>query len=474
MRVLLVSPQSKVWSSPKLLPLGLAYIAATLERAGHAVRIWDAVVESTPLESVLAEGFDFVGVTATTPLIKEAWQAAETAHAAGARVVLGGAHPTLLPEESLAKPYVDFVIRGEGEDALVELLANLEAPWSVQGLCYKDETGAVVCNPERPLRRDLDALPFPAHHLFPVERYSNLQPLTDGIIPNARAFTILTSRGCPYGCIYCSKSISGRTWRPRSPESVVEEWHWLVHEQRATEIGVTDDVLNLQLDRVKRICRLLIDEGLNKVPWVTIHGIRADKTDAELFQLMKKAGCKRVGFGVESGDQRILDIMKKQQTVDQVREAFRLAKRAGLQTMGFFMFGLPGENEQSMDATIRLAVELNPDLANFMITSPFPGTELYEMILRDGQLFSHDWADFAIHDEKAHFAMGEVTAELVERKWHEAYRRFYLRPSRILRQAGKRDTWRNLPVYLATAKRFLLDLQGSTRRQGNTEKPPCP
>lgn len=115
-----------------------------------------------------------------------------------------------------------------------------------------------------------------------------------------------------------------------------------------------------------------------------------------------------------------------------------------------------------MDATIKLALELNPDMANFMIASPFPGTELYDLILKDGTLFSHDWADFAIHDEKAHFELGEVTGALVERKWHEAYRRFYLRPGRILRKATSAETWRNLPTYLATAKRFFMARTGAS------------
>jgi len=318
-----------------------------------------------------------------------------------------------------------------------------------------------VHNPPRQLPQDLDRLPFPAHHLYKIERYTNLQPRTDGLDPHARAYTIITSRGCPYQCIYCSKAVTGNTWRPRSPENVVEEWRKLVVDMRATEIGVTDDVMTLDLPRAKRICQLLIDEGLNRVPWITIHGIRADNTDPELFRLMKAAGCKRVGFGVESGNQQVLDIMRKHQTIDQVRQAFVNARQAGLQTIGFFIFGLPGENEETMEDTIRLALELDPDLANFMIAAPYPGTELYQMVLDEGELFSHDWRDYAIHDEKARFAMGEVTAELVERKWHEAYRRFYLRPSRMLRKGLTAEFWRQFPTYFSDARRFFLSRLGS-------------
>jgi anaerobic magnesium-protoporphyrin IX monomethyl ester cyclase len=360
----------------------------------------------------------------------------------------------------MQRPEVDLVVRGEGEETIVEIISNLQSPisrWSrIAGLSFRDESGQIVHNPPRALRKDLDGIPFPAHHLFKIERYTNLQPLTDGLNPKARAYTIVTSRGCPYNCIYCSKVITGRTWRPRSPESVVAEWRWLVRDLGATEIGVTDDTMTLDMERAKTICRMLIAEGLNTVPWITIHGVNARNTDEELLRLMKQAGCKRVGFGVESGNQRVLDSIKKQQTIDEVRGAFANARKAGLKTMGFFIFGLPTDTEETMEDTIRLALELDPELANFMIAAPFPGTEMYDIILQEGNLFSHDWRDFAIHDEKARFEIGDLTAELVERKWREAYRRFYLRPSRLWRRLTSPDTWRRLPTYFSDFRRFFI------------------
>jgi len=464
MRVLLVSPKSTAWESRKHLPLGLGYLGAVLERAGHQVQVYDAVVETEPLGQVLDRGkFDLVGVTAVTPLIYEAWEVAAQAKERGAVTVLGGPHPTLLPDESLERPEVDIVVRGEGEETIVELVQALEEGTDLEGvLGISFKQGKIVHKPSRPLSEDLDSLPFPAHHLFKIERYTNLQPITDGLDPNARAYTIITSRGCPYGCIFCSKAITGRTWRPRSPENVVAEWRWLVEDLGATEIGITDDVMTLDARRAKKICRLLIQEGLNHIPWITIHGIRVNNIDEELLHLMKEAGCKRVGFGVESGSQRVLDYMKKGQTIEEVRRAFHWSKKAGLETMGFFIFGMPTETEETMEATIRLALELDPHLANFMIAAPYPGTELYEIILHEGNLFSRDWRDFAIHDEKARFAIGEMTAELVERKWHEAYRRFYLRPSRILKRFFSLDTWRRLPLYFANFRRFFLGKLRST------------
>jgi radical SAM superfamily enzyme YgiQ (UPF0313 family) len=457
--------------------MGLGYLAGAILAAGYEdVTLFDAQIEDESLASHLArERYDIVGISSPTPLIYEAWAAAAQAKAQGAITILGGPHLTLMPDESMRseEASADLVVRGEAEETIVEILQAIEetglqgdpsavltlpeTPWGgILGVSYRNEAGTVVHNPDRPLRKDVESIPWPAYHLFKIERYTNLQPLTDGLDPNARTYTLVTSRGCPYQCIYCSKPITGNTWRARSAEDVVAEWRYLVREMGATEIGITDDVWNLKLERSKEICRLLIAEGLTDVPWITVHGMRADHTDAELFQLMKQAGCRRVGFGVESGNQAVLDSIKKRQTLDDVRRAFRQAKGAKLQTMGFFIFGLPADTEESMDDTIRFALELDPDLANFMLAAPYPGTELWEIAQRDGRLFSMNWRDYAIHDEKARYELPSLPPELVERKWHEAYRRFYLRPSRIWRKAISPDTWRRLPEYASNFGRFFL------------------
>ena len=470
MKILLVSPKSTVWNSRKHIHMGLGYLAGALISAGYeTVTLFDAEVEEESLNTHLArERYDVVGISSPTPLIYEAWEAAAQAKAQNAVTILGGPHLTLMPEESIQRPEVDLVVRGEAEETLVEILQEIEQHsgsslqletcnlQQILGLSWKDASGRIAHNPNRPLRKDIGTIPWPAYHLFKIDRYTNLQPLTDGLDPNARTYTLVTSRGCPYQCIYCSKPITGNTWRPRTPEDVVAEWRYLVEDLHATEIGITDDVWNLKLDRAKEICRKIITKGLNHVPWVTVHGMRVDSTDAELFELMKQAGCKRVGFGVESGNQAVLDAIKKQQTPDDARKAFREAKAAGLQTMGFFIFGLPADTEESMEDTIRLSLELDPDLANFMLAAPYPGTELWEIAQRDGRLFSTDWRDYAIHDEKARYELPSLPPELVERKWHEAYRRFYLRPSRIWRKAIDPDTWHRLPEYASNFGRFFL------------------
>jgi anaerobic magnesium-protoporphyrin IX monomethyl ester cyclase len=465
MRVLLASPEPKVWSSRKHIPLGLGYLAACLRQAGHEPVVFDAAVEDEPVESVITAAtaagrpFGLIGISATTPIINDAWDMAEKAKSLGLPTILGGPHLTIMPLESMEKPFVDYVFRGEAEEGLVAIVDALDAgrdPGPIDGLFYRQD-GQVVASDHSPMVADLDRLPYPAHDLFKVDRYTNLQPLTDGLDPRARAFTIVTSRGCPFQCIFCSKPVTGHTWRPRSVENVIGEWRWLVRDLRATEIGLTDDIWNRDLDRAKALCRALIDEGLNKVPWITVHGMKVNFGDEELYRLMKAAGCKRVGFGVENGDEHILQhVIKKGQTLDQVRNAFRWAKAAGLETMGFFIFGMPHETEETMDKTIALALELDPKLANFLLAAPFPGTEMWDMLQREGTILAHDWRDCAIQDDKARFEMGDMTAELVERKWREAYRRFYMRPSRLAQRLLSADTWRHAPERLRDFVRFFL------------------
>jgi len=499
LKILLASPDSDVWNSRKHIHMGLGYLAGSLIAHGYEVEIWDASVESDieSLDEKLArDHFDVVGLSAPTPLINNAWEAAAIAKKHGAVTILGGPHLTLMPHESMGKDQIDLVVRGEAEYTIVEVIQALEreaqlakgnptfhltsdtsnpkskiqnpklfdpeAGWgNILGLSWRDKAGKVKHNLDRPLPDDIDALPFPAHNLFKIDRYTNLNPLTDGLDMNARAFTIVTSRGCPYKCVFCSKPITGNTWRARSVENVIAEWSWLVNELGATEIGITDDIWNLDRDRAKDLCRALIKSNLNHVPWVTIHGMKVNNTDAELFQLMKAAGCKRVGFGVENGDDWMLrNVIKKGQTVEMVRNAVKWAKKAKLQTMGFFIFGMAGETEESMEKTIKLALELDPDLAHFMMAAPFPGTEMWETLKEHGDVFSDnmDWSQLAIQENSAHFAFGDLDKETVERKWHEAHRRFYLRPKRIVRIATRKDTWQRFPYYVKTAANMLLGL----------------
>jgi radical SAM superfamily enzyme YgiQ (UPF0313 family) len=460
MRILLVNPKSKLPIDTRISPsLGLAYLATAAENRGDRVRIYDGDVEekSQDVTALTAVVRDFapevVGITANTTQITAAWRDAELVKSlSSALVILGGPHPTSLPEESAAKPFVDVVVRGEGENTWLELLSILEAEdWTlgslsqVAGITYQAEGGEVISTPDRPSIpvEELNAMPMPAWHLFRLDRYTNLQPTVDQV--DGPSLPILTSRGCPYRCTYCSQ-IGPRRWRARSVDSVVTEWRWLVRDLGAAEIGVLDDSFNIDRQRVLEICQRLVDEGLNQVPWIMINGIRANLADEEVLGAMKRAGCIRAAFGVESGNQQILDsVVYKHLTLDQVRLAFKAARAVGMETIGFFIVGLPGETEETMDDTIRFACELDPVVANFSIATPFPGTQMYETVKAQGHLLAETWDDFVFFEGKARFEMPGLPAELVERKWKEAYRRFYLRPRRIAGTLARKETWLRLP-----------------------------
>jgi radical SAM superfamily enzyme YgiQ (UPF0313 family) len=449
--ILLANPKSSVWHTPKVPSLGLGYIAAVLENDGHAVAIWDAGVE--PREPDLA-GYDLVGATATTPQVKAAWSLLERAKAAGAVTVLGGPHAACLPEGSLALKCVDFVVRGEGEEtvaALARAVSSGESAAGINGLSFWGADG-VVHEADRAHVRDLDSLPFPAHHLLSGRhRYTGAQPL---LRRRTRSLPILTSRGCPHDCAFCYRGIFGRTFRARSPGNVVAEWEHLATDLGAREIAVQDDVFNYDQTRAIEICRRIADLGL-RVPWCTPNGLRADHVSVGLFAAMKSSGCERVAFGVESGSQSVLDALGKRETIAQMREAFGLAREAGLETMGFFMFGNLGENAAAMEETIDLAVSLKPTYAQFTMATPYPGTRLYEAVRREGELLVDDWERYGHYTSQAFFRHGSVTPELVQEKMRRAYRRFYLRLPFAASFGLKLSTWRNIGAVVRGAWHLL-------------------
>ncbi len=478
MRVVLINPRFRLPIDTRTTPhLGLAYLAAVSERRGDEVVIFDCDVEDRPIQDFIQEFRPhLVGITANTPQVKQAWRTARAIKEVhDVPIVLGGPHVSVLPEESAEKPYVDMVVRGEGEDVWIDISNRVEAflkdqpTFSTQalmhpenevfqdclGLTYKTSDGQVHHNLDRPPIADLDSLPWPAYHLFKMERYTNLQPATDHV-DGARSFSILTSRGCPYRCTFCSQSIMPIKWRSRSPENVLEEWRHLVVDLGAEEIGVLDDSANIRVKRLEQLAHLLIENRLNHVPWIFVNGIRANLASKELLALLKQAGLKRVAFGVETGDPDILLSIDKKVDMDTIRQAFKNAKEVGLETIGFFIIGLPGETRETMQRTIDFAIELDPLIANFSMMTPYPGTKVYEIVKRQGRFLINDWEDYVFFDQKARYELGDMTAELVEEMYRKAYRQFYLRPGPIWRRVKTKDFWLNLPRNIRIALRTFF------------------
>jgi anaerobic magnesium-protoporphyrin IX monomethyl ester cyclase len=464
-RVMLINPKFRLPIDTRTTPhLGLAYLAAVSERRGDEVFLFDADVEDEPVaDAVRRFQPEVVGITANTPQVKQAWRTAQAIKSVkDVPIIVGGPHPSVLPFESVERPEIDIVARGEGEEIWLAVCDVVEKGLSanpgftardlldpqakhlhhILGITFKTADGEVHNHPEHPPIADLDSLPWPAYHAFKMERYTNLQPATDAI-EGARSFSVLTSRGCPYRCTFCSQSIMPQKWRARSPENVLAEWRHLVEDMGAQEIGVLDDSANIKVNRLADLAELIIEHKLNHVPWIFVNGIRANLASKELLGKLKAAGLKRTAFGVESGDPDILLSIDKKIDHDTIRRAFKSAKEVGLETIGFFIIGLPGETEETMERTIRFAIELDPMIANFSMLTPYPGTIVYEIAKRQGRILVEDWEDYVFFEGKARYEMGEMTADIIERKWRESYRRFYLRPSRVLRIVTRKDFWIN-------------------------------
>jgi anaerobic magnesium-protoporphyrin IX monomethyl ester cyclase len=486
MRVALINPRFRLPIDTRTSPhLGLAYLGAVSLQRGDDVRVYDADVDDRPLGELareIAAGFrpDIVGITANTPQVKGAWRiAAAIKDVADVPVVLGGPHVSVVSEdldyESLRQPGVDLIVRGEGEATWLDISNRLEA-WKrdqedhstrrlfdpalglwddVLGISYRTTDGELHRNPDRPPILDLDSLPWPAYDLFKMERYTSLQPATDAV-EGARSFSMMTSRGCPYRCTFCSQSIMPVKWRARSAENVLAEWRHLVRDRGAQEIGVLDDSANIRMERLVELSDSLIAENLNHVPWIFVNGIRANLASVELLAKMKAAGLQRTAFGVETGDPDILVSIDKRIDHDTIRQAFRNAKEAGIETIGFFIIGLPGDTRKSMQRTIDFAVELDPLIANFSMMTPYPGTRVYEIVKEQGRFLLEDWEDYVFFEQKARYEMGDMTAELVEEMYRRAYRQFYLRPGPILRRLGSRGFWLNLPRNMRIALRTFF------------------
>ncbi|MCX5713416.1 MAG: radical SAM protein, partial [Candidatus Omnitrophica bacterium] len=340
--------------------LGIAYIAAVLEEAGYKVKILDALAlnltSGEVKEVLLRERPDVVGVTAMTSTIRGAFEVLRLAKEAGAITVIGGVHLSIYPQESLSYDFIDYGINGEGEYPFLKLLKAIEANTplkDIPGLIYKMD-GKIYVN-QAYIHDNLDEIPFPARHLLPMDKYSSiigLHPVT----------TMVSSRGCPYQCGFCFKAPADIRHRVRSAKNVVDEMEAVVKKHKVKEIMFYDDTLTLRRDHIAGICDEIIRRGL-KIKWES--PTRVDRIDEPLLKLMRKAGCIRLRYGVESGDPDILRLMKKDIDLELVERVFRLTKKAGIETFAYFIIGYLHDTPLSMQRTIDFACKLNPDLIMF-------------------------------------------------------------------------------------------------------------
>jgi len=437
MKILLINPsmkelyaRAKVKASvPNYPPLNLLTISTPL-LGKHEVKILDLLLYDDiylALENTLKEfNPDVVGITFTTPLYSQVLSIVDKVKEFNERilVVAGGVHITSDTKNTLKKSKIDMAAIGEGDYTLLEILENsLE---NVKGIAYKKD-GKIIFNGIRPYLEDLDEMPFPAFELINIHDY--VTPYTfckeNPIAP------LETSRGCVYGCVYCNKSVFGRTFRVKSPERVIQDVEKLI-ELGFKEIHLSDDGFTTDMKRAKEICQMVLDKQI-KIHWNCTNGIRVDRVNEELLRLMKDSGFYRISFGVESGSQKILDRIEKKIKLEDIENAFKLCRKLGIETLAFFMFGLPDETEDDMQKSIEFAKKLKPDIVKFDIMIPLPSTPIFEE-WKDKYIVSENWDDYGFYKEEKVYNHPNLSWETIKEYSHKSYKTFYLSPNFIIRR----------------------------------------
>jgi anaerobic magnesium-protoporphyrin IX monomethyl ester cyclase len=454
-----------------LPPLSLAMVAAVLKENNFKVGIIDSVVMNYSEDDVLSivkENMPkVVGITSITPTYHRAKSLAGRIREKFPDIllVIGGHHVTIMPERVLEETSFDIGVLGEGEATIVELLKLFKSEKydlkklisgkkleNVDGIVFRSDNRVLLTKP-RKLLEDLNALPYPARELLPMEKYIPL--------PNQykrKPVVHMTAiRGCPYSCSFCSNNkIFGRKIRFRSPEKIVEEIKYVKKKYGAREISFWDDMMTVNREWINSFCDLLIKDDVGVV-WTCY--ARVDSVDEPMLRKMKKAGCWNIFFGFESGVQMLLDNINKGITIEQIRRTNELCKRIGIEVRASFMIALPGETPELARETIEFAKKLNPDYVQFCITTPYPGTALYNDSKKYGKL-TEDFSKYSIW-EPVFIPSGYKNAEEIQAIEKTAMREFYIRPRYILSRINKINSMEDILRYF---KGFRLML-GFTQKK---------
>jgi len=451
MKVLLINPPSfneLMGNNPEIIesergynpPLGLLMLAGYLEERNprHKVTVIDAQVEELSYpqfeERIRAIEFDVAGITAMTFTMLDVMETARVVKKVNpeCKLVLGGPHVNLYPDETIRFDLIDFLVLGEGEILFSNLLDHLEnhkSLESLKGLVFKDKEGKIVRTglPGIISEDVLNTLPFPARHLTPYQKYSSLlakrMPIT----------TAFTSRGCPYRCSFCNRPHLGKQFRALSPIRVVEEFKACI-KLGIHEFLIYDDTFTIRKERVMEICRLIISEKLDVGFDIRA---RVDTLDEEMLRMLKQAGCRGIHYGIEAGTPKILEVLKKGIDLEQAKRIMDLTRKYKMQTLAYFMIGSPSETKEDIEETFRVARWLNPDFIHLTILTPFPGTPIYMEGLEKGVFPEDYWREFARQlDPKfqpphwpQYFTREELSQMIIR-----GYKMFYTRPSYMIKK----------------------------------------
>ncbi|OHA14528.1 MAG: hypothetical protein A3A10_02615 [Candidatus Tagabacteria bacterium RIFCSPLOWO2_01_FULL_42_9] len=442
--------------------LSFMSLGGRLKQEGLKADILDLGIEKEPWgilrKTLEAAKPRFIGITSTTPLFFEVKDIAKIAREIlgnEVKIIYGGPHATALPKESLEETEINIAVVSEGEETLKEILEgkNLSA---IKGIFYKDG-GKILSTSARGFIKNLDSLPMPDISLYDIRRYH-----CSGLV--SRGTPVLhmeTSRGCPSNCSFCNKNIFQRFFRTKSAERVVDEMKYFI-KHGVGEFRIIDDQFATDIERAKKICKLMIKENI-RVPWNLANGVRVDRVDQEFLDLAKKAGCYQVGIGFESGDQKSLDSIDKGITLEQAAKCMEMVKKAGLESVGFFMLGLPADTEESLKKTIDFAVKMMPTYAKCTVTLPLPGTRMFDQYEKEGRIKTRDWSQYNFHKVGDVYKHPNLSAETLKRYYNLFYRRFYFNPRylkmRIIKSIRDktflRDVYYGLKTFLPDFFSFL-------------------
>lgn len=414
-------------------PIGLLYIQAAVEHSIHESIFLDANLEgwdyAETASQILYYKPDLVGIQAMTFTLPDAYLVAKALKQLNpeVQVMLGGPHATIYPKETAALEAVDFAFAGEGEVGFIDFLNvfdNIEKRAAMPGIACKIN-GKISYTPSSGLLKKLDDVYYPARKSSKYMRYSS-------VLAKRNPITIMiTSRGCPFQCIFCNRM--GRQYRYHSAQYVLDEIDE-ISKMNIKEIFIHDDTFSLKRDRVKEICKGIIERRYDII-WEA--RTRVDCVDEELLTIMRKAGCHRLSFGVESGSDKVLKSIKKGINPEQVRKVFKWCRQVGIVTLADFMFGNLDEEKEDIKKSLQLVKEINPDYIQYSICSPYPGTPLYKLGLERGLIPYDVWLEFArnpLSNFKSPVWEQYFTQEELIKITADAYRTFYMNPSFIFKQ----------------------------------------
>lgn len=449
-KVLLVQPnyvQGKRYTKYSVTPpLGLCYVAGLLEENSIPVEILDANALNLTVDDVLQKAAEIKATIVGVSVLMTGYKfAVEVARRLPQSVlsVAGGAYASATPEALLREGFF-VAVKGRGENPMLAIASGKDFK-DIPGIFYRQGEKIIANSPTPPADLKQAPLPKPARHLLFNNGVDKPYRLAGTLyFPWAPVFT---SIGCPYQCYWCSKQVFNR-FLPREPEDVVTEIRELVEKYRVKEIDIYDDCFNADLARAEKIIDLIIKENL-KIKLRFPNGIRANLVNRPFLEKMKKAGCVEIAYGIESGDQAILDQIPKRIFLEDIRKAVKYTKEVGILTVGFFILGLKRDTEKTMQETIDFAKELNVDVAFFSILTPYPGTPLWESIEKEGKFLIKNCDDLHQSSGKMAFLHPAFPSpELTEKMQKKAYRSFYFSPRYIFKRLARFKDWDQLVLSL--------------------------